>query len=104
MLHDLWRFIQLFLPYGIIIWIHSKNKALPTNLRTREGNNYKAIMISNDYGIIFSDDKYIKNRAKFLKKQKALLDSYNEQIINEINSLPFEEREKLFGYIEDGNI
>lgn len=104
MLYAFWRFIQLLLPYWLVIFIHKRNKALPTNLKTREGNNYKAIMITNNCGIIFSEDEYIKNRAKFLKKQKALLDEYNKQIINEINSLPFEEREKLFGYLSDGSI
>lgn len=104
MLFNIWRFIQLWLPYWVILRMYKRNKALPANIRTRQGNNYKAILITEDYGVLFSEDKYIENRAMFLKEQKKILDLQNDMLIKEINSLPFEERERLYGHLKDDNV
>ena len=103
MLFNLWKFIQLFLPYGFILWLYRQNKALQANIKTREGNNYKAILITEDYGILFSNDKYIKNRGAYLIKQKKLIEDRNNQVINELNSLSMIERERIYKE-RDGNL
>lgn len=101
MLFKLWRWIQLWLPYGFILWLYRRNQAIPTNIRTREGNNYKAILITEDYGLLFSVDKYVKNRGSYLMEQKRLLEQKNNQVITELNSLNMEERERIY---RDGSI
>ena len=96
MLFKLWRFIQLWLPYGIILWMYKQNRALPANIRTRDGNNYRAILITEDYGILFSDDVYIKNRGKFLLKQKAYIEAENDAVIRELQDLNVYERMRIY--------
>lgn len=99
MIFNLWRFIQLLLPYGFILWLYRQNKALPTNIRTREGNNYKAILITQNYGLLFSEDKYIQNRGSYLMERKRLIENQNNEILNELNDLNFLERQRV--YVED---
>lgn len=101
MIFKLWRFIQMFLPYGVILWIYRRNQAIPANIRTREGNNYKAILITEDYGLLFSEDKYVKNRGNFLMEQKRLIEEENNKVIKELNSLNMEERERIY---RDGRV
>jgi len=96
MLFKLWRWIQLWLPYGLILWMYRKNQAIPTNIRTYEGNNYKAMLISEDYGILFSEDKYIKNRGQYLMEQKRLIEERNNEVIRELNSLNVLAREDIY--------
>lgn len=96
MLYNLWRFIQLWLPYWIILKIYQSHKALPTNIKTRQGNNLKAIMVTKNYGVIFTEDKYIQNRSKVLLQLQRKLDEQSNNITRELNSLSFMERESLF--------
>jgi len=96
MLYNIWRWLQLWLPYGLILWMYRKNQALPANIRTREGNNYKALMITNDYGILFSEDKYIKNRGAYLMQKKRDLEQLNNAVLSELNSLNMLERQRLY--------
>ena len=97
MLHNLWKFIQLFLPYILLIKIYEHNKALPANIKTRTGRRLKAIMINTDCGILFSEEKYIANRSKILKEKQEEIDKISNSIIREINELGFDERESLYG-------
>lgn len=103
MLFRLWKWIQLWLPYGLILFMYRRNKALTANIRTREGNTFKAILIDENYGVLFSSDTYIRNRGLYLKEQKGRIDAAQQTIIDEINALPFEEREKLYGYLQEDN-
>lgn len=96
MLYNLWRFIQLWLPYWIILKIYQSHKALPTNIKTRQGNNLKAIMVTKNYGVIFTEDKYIQNRSRVLLQLQRQLDQQSNDITRELNSLSFMERESLF--------
>lgn len=96
MIFAIWRWIQLWLPYGFILWLYRRNQALPTNIKTREGNNYKAILITEDYGVLFSETKYIQNRGRFLMAQKKLIEQKNNEVIKELNSLNFFERENIY--------
>lgn len=96
MIFAIWRWIQLWLPYGFILWLYRRNQALPTNIKTREGNNYKAILITEDYGLLFSETKYIQNRGRFLMAQKKLIEQKNNEVIKELNSLNFFERENIY--------
>lgn len=98
-----WRWLHLWLPYGLIIWFHRHNKALPTNIRTREGNNYKAIMITADYGIIFSDKKYIQNRGRYLMQQKRMIEERNNEVISELNALNVLAREDIYRESQEDN-
>lgn len=102
MLFAIWRFIQLLLPYGLVLYIYSKNKALPTNIRTSYGKGLKAIMITTEYGILFSEDKYLSNRAEVLKKRKKEIDDMNAELLKELNSMTKEEKERLSEYFKEG--
>ena len=96
MLHSIWRFIQLILPYGIILHIYKRNKAIPTNIKTKSGRNLKAIMITDRYGVLFTEDVYIENRLHKLRQKQKQVDALNSQLANEINSLSFKAREIMF--------
>ena len=96
MLYKLWQLIQLFLPYGLIIQIYKHKKAIPANIRTRTGNQLKAIMITNNYGILFTSQQYIKNRVKLLREKQTVIDNMNKAIAAEMNSLSIEARELFF--------
>ena len=96
MLYNIWRFIQLLLPYGFILNIYKRNKAIPTNIKTKSGRNLKAIMITDKYGVIFTEDIYIENRLHKLRQKQKQVDALNSQLANEINSLSFQAREIMF--------
>ena len=108
MLFNLWRWIQLWLPYGLILWIYRRNQAIPTNIKTYEGNNYKAMLITEDYGILYSEDKYIRNRGQYLMEQKRQIEEQNKAVLNELNSLNMLAREDIVAkarqVMEDGGI
>lgn len=95
MLYNLWRFIQLWLPFWLVLRIYRYNKALPTNIKTRQGNNLKAIMVTKNYGLLFTEDEYIQNRSKVLLQLQRQLDQQSNDITRELNSLSFMEREAL---------
>ena len=101
MLYNIWRFIQLLLPYWLVIQIYKANKALPTNIKTRSGRNLKAIMITDKYGILFTSENYIVNRTKKLREQQLLLNNANEILSKEINNLSFEAREEVFNEYDE---
>lgn len=96
MLYKLWRLIQLFLPYGLIIHMYKKNKALQANIKTRTGKNLKAIMVTEKYGLLFTEKDYVSSRIKKLKEQQELANKLNEMIAEEMNSLSTEARELFF--------
>lgn len=101
MLFALWRFIQLLLPYGLVLYIYRRNKSLPTNIKTTYGKGFKAVLITTDYGVIYSDDKYIANRALELKKRKKQIEDMNNVLLDELNSMTVEERERLSEYFKE---
>lgn len=101
MLYNIWRWIQLWLPFGLILHMYKYNKCLPTNIKTRHGLNLKAILITKDYGIICTQEEYIKNRGKLLKEKQAQVAKLNDSLMAEINSLSFEEREYLYNNRDD---
>ena len=104
MLMWIWKKIQLFLPFGIIIYMYKNNKSIPANIRTRSGRMLHAIMITTDYGILYSDEVYIKNRTKVLKQMQQSLLHKSQQVEREINNLSFEEKELLYhGDESDGD-
>lgn len=97
MIFNIWRWIQMWLlPYGILVKLYRRNKALPANIRTWEGNNYKAILITKDYGILFSADKYIENRGKYLMEQKRIIEEQNTEVLNELHDLNVLAREEIY--------
>lgn len=104
MLYAFWRWIQLWLPYGLILWMYKSNKAIPANIRTRQGRNLTAVMVTTDYGVIYSKEHYIENRAQKLKQKQKEISQYNDALIREINNLSFQERERLYNREEDGTI
>jgi hypothetical protein len=93
----------LFLPFGIVLNHYKRKKALPTNIKTLSGRNFKAIPITTEYGIIFTEEKYVDGRLNALLKNKAMLDAQSDSIIREINSLSFEARESLLNEMPTDN-
>ena len=96
MIFWIWKKLQLLLPYGLVLWMYKANKALPTNIYTCEGNKYKAVMITENYGILVSETKYIKDRAKKLKALQMEAAMRNELLMAEINQLSMEEQRRLY--------
>ena len=96
MLFKLWELIQLLLPLKLLIKIYKNKKAIPTNIKTRSGRGFKAIMITNDIGILFSNEVYIGDRVKKLVQQKKFLDKASDEILDEINSLSFNSKQELY--------
>lgn len=101
MIHALWRWIQLWLPYGLILFLYRNNKALPANIKMRTGRNLKAIMVTTDYGILFSEEKYIDNRLKRLVQKQKEVSQLNDILVKEINELDFIQKEQLLGNLKD---
>lgn len=95
-LYHIWRFIQLLLPYWLVLNIYKTNKAIPTNIKTRSGRNLKAIMITDKYGVIFTEDIYIENRLHKLRQKQKQVDAINNELAKEINNLSFQSREIMF--------
>lgn len=93
MIYKILRFLQLLLPFGLVLHMYKSDRALPTNIRTQSGRNLKAIMLTTDYGLIFSQEVYIQNRIKKLREQKAELDALEQDFMNQLNNLSFEEKE-----------
>ena len=96
MLHWLWNLIQLLLPYGLIIRMYRNKRGIPANIRTRSGNNLRAIMITTSYGIILGANDYVANRSKQLMELHNQLQRQSKEVMQEINKLNFEVREQLF--------
>ena len=101
MIHALWRWIQLWLPYGLILFMYRNNKALLANIKMRTGRNLKAIMVTTDYGILFSEEKYIDNRLKRLVQKQKEVSQLNDILVKEINELDFIQKEQLLGNLKD---
>jgi len=99
MLYAIWRWIQLWiLPMGWVLKIYSNNKALPANIRTASGRNYKAVLITTEYGLLFSEDKYIENRTQKLREKEYALAIANKQFMDELNSLSNSEKQKYYDF------
>lgn len=101
MIYNIWKWLQLWLPYGLILFIYKHDKSLPANIRMKSGRNAKAIMITTDYGILFSEEKYIKNRLKKLVKQQKEIAQLNDVLLKEINELDFIQKEQLLGNLRE---
>ena len=95
MIYKILRFIQLWLPFWFILWLYKSDQALPANIKTRTGRNLKAIMITTEYGLIFAEEVYNKNRLKLIKQKQQEVAQLNDELIAEINNLSFAERELL---------
>ena len=105
MLYNLWRWIQLWLiPYGLLLQIYRRNKALPANINTKYGRKLKAIMITTDYGLLFSDEKYIENRLQLLKQRQQKAFDENNLLMKEINELTMEQRELMYNREEENGL
>lgn len=101
MIYAIWRWIQLWLPYGLILHIYKNDKALPANIKMQNGRLLKAIMVTTDYGILFSEEKYIDNRLKRLIAKQKEISNTNDLLIKEINELDFIQKERLLGNLRD---
>ena len=103
MLYKLWNLIQVWLPYWVILKIYEQSRALPAKIRTKSGRNLKAIMITTEYGILFTERKYVHNRLKKLREKQLKLENINTELANEINNLSFEAREMMYRGLDDKN-
>lgn len=104
MLFKLWRLIQLLLPFGLIALMYGHRKSLPSNINLKNGRKLKAIMITTNYGILVSSEKYVKNRLQKLKQEQEKIFNYNNSLIKQINELTFEQREEMYNRKEHDTI
>lgn len=95
MLFNLWRFIQLCLPYWVVIQLHKRDRSLPANIKTRTGKLLRATMITNKYGILFTQEDYAKNRMEVLRLRQQKINEANQALVNELNELSFSAREAM---------
>ena len=103
MIYWIWDKIKFLLPYGLIIKLYKNKKSLPITFETKSGNIYRCILVDFNYGIIYSSNKYDKQRLKsLLDAQKTLADEA-DKIMLEINQLSFEGRERLMDMKENSN-
>ena len=105
MLYKLWVWIQLWIiPFGWLVKIHNGNNVLPeyvTAIKLANGRKIKTVMITTDYGILFSEEKYVDKRLqKLLAKQKEVSD-LNVKLTAEINDLSLIQREYLINREND---
>ena len=96
MIYNIYRFILLLLPYWLVIQIHRANKAIPANIKTRTGKTLKAVMVTNNYGILYTSEEYIVNRVKLLREEQNRVNEINSSIAAEMNSLSAEARDLFF--------
>jgi hypothetical protein len=101
MIHALWRWLQLLLPFGLLLHIYRNHKALPANIKMQNGRLLKAIMITTDYGLLFSEEKYVDNRLKRLVAKQKEISHVNDLLVKEINELDFIQKEQLLGNLRD---
>ena len=97
MLYNLWRWVQLWiLPLGWLLKIYEADKSLPAAIRTQSGRNYKAVLITTEYGLLFSEKEYIANRTKKLREMEYAIAQANDKFMNELNSLSPQEKQDYY--------
>lgn len=105
MLYSIWRWIQIWIiPYGWLLKFYSGRKSLPANINLANGRKLKALMITNDYGILFSEERYVANRLKVLKQRQQEVFTENNLLTKEINELSFKQRELMYNREEENGI
>lgn len=96
MLYSIWRWIQMWIiPFGLLIQMNKGKDVLPSNIKLRNGRKLKALMITNDYGILFSEEKYTEHRLKKLLAQQRYISDLNVKLTAEINDLSIQQKEFL---------
>ena len=63
---------------------------------TKLGKVYKAIMVTEKYGLLFSSEEYVKNRVKLLRQKQEMINQLSDTIAQEMNELSFQSRELFF--------
>lgn len=97
MLYNIWRWIQLWiLPLGWLLKIYGNQKSLPAAIRTQSGRNYKAVLITTEYGLLFSEKEYMANRTKKLREMEYAISKANSQFMDELNSLSPQEKQDYY--------
>ena len=89
-------YLKLWLPYGLILWLYAGQKGLPANIKLKSGRNLRATMITTEYGIIYTKERYEAERLAKLKREAELTAKKYDAISREINSLGFEAREEMY--------
>lgn len=99
------RFLQKLLPFGLVLAMYKSDPAIPAII-TKGGVHLKAIMLTNEYGLLFTEQVYTKNRTKKLREKQQELDKMNKDFLDELNSLTYAEKEAYYqfkGNKEDNN-
>ena len=96
MFKKFFEFIKLWLPYGLVLWLYAGQKGLPANIRLKSGRNLRAVMITTEYGVIYTKEKYNAERLAVLKREAEITARKYDIISKEINNLGFEAREEMF--------
>lgn len=89
------RFLQKLLPFGLVLAMYKYDRAIPAIIK-KGGTNLKAIMITNEYGLLFTESVYIKNRTKKLREKQRELEAMNKEFMEELNELSFTEKEEYY--------
>lgn len=105
MLYALWRLIQYWLPFWVVVRIYQSRKAIPATIKTRSGRTLKAIMINDHCGIICTTQHYIHNRTKKLRQKQLEINEATNNLMREMNTLSFDARESIMSedYDETSN-
>lgn len=97
------RFLQKLLPFGLVLAMYKSDPAIPAIIK-KGGVNLKAIMLTNEYGLLFTEQAYMKNRTKKLREKQKEVDKMNKEFMDELNSLTFEEKEAYYYEGKNGKV
>ena len=89
------RFLQKLLPFGLVLAMYKSDPAIPAIIK-KGGTNLKAIMLTNEYGLLFTEQVYMKNRTKKLRERQKELDQLNKDFLDDLNNLTYEEKEQYY--------
>lgn len=95
MLYWIWNIIRGWLPFWILVLLYRKKKSLPIALTLDNGNKYRLIMITHDFGMVMSTTKYDPRRLYALKDKMEAIRKLEQELVDEINTLSFEQKETI---------
>ena len=102
MFHWLIAKLKYLLPTFIVLAAYRGNKALPLAFATANGNKYRAVMIDHNYGFLICQEKYDPDRINTLKSLNQALEDKQAEVLEEINSLDFAQKEAILADITKG--
>ena len=89
----LWHRIQLLLPFILVLQLYKAKKSLPTNVRTKT-RKYKAVLITDNYGLLILAEEHRKGYGRQLVKEREELIKRMYAVDAAIADLSFMEKEE----------